>query len=111
MSDVEKPKTYRSYGATTISDNLVVSFNLRFLLNIIIGASVIGWMAFRYETRLRHLELGMEEHSSSITELIEKHILQENEEIQAMEERISFFEKELDINPLSILSKLKKKRK
>ncbi len=43
----------------------------------------------------------MELASTSIEELVNKHMMEEQKTRQEMEERISFFEKELNLNPFS----------
>ena len=43
----------------------------------------------------------MELATAKIEELVDKHMVEEQKERQAMEERISFFEKELNLNPFS----------
>ena len=43
----------------------------------------------------------MELTNTSIEELVGKHMVEEQKEREAMEERISFFEKELNLNPFS----------
>ena len=51
--------------------------------------------------RIAELERGMELASTSIEELVNKHMIEEQKTRAAMEERISFFEKELNLNPFS----------
>ena len=43
----------------------------------------------------------MELANTSIEELVDKHMVKEEKERAQMEERISFFEKELNLNPFS----------
>ena len=49
----------------------------------------------------------MELATANIEELVDKHMLEEQKERAAMEERISFFEKELNLNPFSWRKKKK----
>ena len=99
----EKQKTYRSYGVTTLSDNLIVSFNVRFIINCIIAFSIFGWTVFTYEQRLREAESAIIEHSKRLDDLKSIHDA-EIEEIQAWYKKSL----EVDLNPLNIL---KRKRK
>ena len=50
----------------------------------------------------------MELADSQILELVDKNMLEEQKEREAMEERISFFEKELNLNPFSWKKRKKK---
>ena len=52
----------------------------------------------------------MELATANIEELVDKHMVEEQKERQAMEERISFFEKELNLNPFSWKSSRRKKK-
>jgi len=51
--------------------------------------------------RIAELERRMESATTSIEELVNKHMIKEEKEREQMEERISFFEKELNLNPFS----------
>ena len=103
----EKQKTYRSYGVAKIDDNFRISLNIKWLGQIIIGVAFIVLGYLRIENRLAELERGMEASDTRITELVDKHMIEEQKERVAMEERISFFEKELNLNPFSWRKKKK----
>ena len=66
---------------------------------------------YRIETKIRDLERTVSESSETISDLLAAHEIMEAQEIQALEDRVSYFEKELDINPLSWLRKKKGKKK
>jgi len=102
MSD-EKQKTYRSYGVTTLSDNLIVSFNVRFIINCVLAFSIFGWTVFTYEQRLRSTESAILDHSKRLDELKSIHD-QEIKEIQAWYKKSL----EVDLNPLNLLKRKKK---
>ena len=97
----EKPKTARSYRATVVGDNTVVSINLKWLgqMFVLVAGLVYGY--YRIETRIGNLEQGIELANDEIAELVSKHMVKEEKERNQMEERISFFEKELNLNPFS----------
>jgi hypothetical protein len=104
----EKPKTYRSYGVTKLDDNFRISLNIKWLGQIIVGVAFIVLGYLRIENRLGELERRMELADSKILELVEKNQTEEQKEREAMEERISFFEKELNLNPFSWKKRKKK---
>ena len=104
----EKPKTYRSYGVTKIDDNLSFNINVRWIFQAIVGIAFIVLGYLRIENRLGELERGMETADTRITELVDKHMIEEQKTRQKMEERISFFEQELNLNPFSWKKKKKK---
>jgi len=94
-------KTYRSYGVTKFDDNFRISLNIKWLMQIVVGVAFVVLGYIRIENRLAELERRMESADNRITELVDKHMIEEQKERQAMEERISFFEKELNLNPFS----------
>ena len=99
MSD--KPKTYRSYGMAKIDDNFRISLNIKWLGQIIFGGTLIVLGYLRIENRIAELERRVELSDTNIEELVSKHMIKEEKERVAMEERISFFERELNLNPFS----------
>ena len=101
MSDENKPKTYRSYGMAKIDDNFRISLNIKWLVQIIFGVGIIVLGYLRIENRIKELERRVQLSDTRIEELVSKHMIKEEKERNQMEERISFFEKELNLNPFS----------
>ena len=62
---------------------------------------------FYFYNRFIELESNMLEASNKIEELLSKHIENEEEEFAKLEERVKFYEKEFNINPLSWRKKKK----
>ncbi len=106
MSEV---KTARSYRSGIVDDNAVISLNLKWLGQIVFFAGVLGWSGYKLLDRLEELEAKMVEANEQIGNLLDKHILDEKAERLELEEKISFYEKEFNINPLSWGKKRKKK--
>jgi|TARA_Y100001973_G_C5206708_1_gene341949 uncharacterized coiled-coil protein SlyX len=96
----EKPDTARSYRATVLDDNAIVSINLKWLgqIAVLIGMLVYGY--WQIEIRIQNLETNFEQANKTITELVEKHIVEEQERFAEMEEELKWYQK---------LSKKKKK--
>ena len=97
----EKPKTYGSYGMAKIDDNFRISLNIKWLGQIIVAVAFIVLGYLRIENRLAELERGMGLADNRILELVEQNQIEEKKTREDMEERISFFEKELNLNPFS----------
>ena len=104
----EKPKTARSYRGNVIDDNLVLSFNFKFLVNILlVGGSILyGW--FSLQERITSLEKEVLEANDEIRNLMAKHQLEESAQLEELEDKLKFYEKELNINPLSWKKRKKK---
>ena len=103
-------KTYRSVGVTKIDDNMRISLNLRWLGQIIIGVAFVVLGYLRIENRIAELERRVELSDAEIAELVSKHIAEEEVKIAQMEEQLDWYQKELNLNPLS-WGKKRKKRK
>ena len=103
-----KPDTARSYRATVLDDNAIVSINLKWLgqICVLIGMLVYGY--WQIETRIRKLEDKMVDANEQIGSLLDKHIVEERIERQELAEKVKFYEKEFNINPLSWKRKKKK---
>ena len=96
-----KPETARSYKGTVVDDNAIVSINLKWLgqLLVLVGMLVYGY--WRIESRLGNLEESMVANDVKIGGLLNKHIVEETIQREQLEEKVSFYEKEFNINPLS----------
>ena len=98
---MDKPKTARSYRATVLDDNAVVSINLKWLAQI---GALIAMLVYGYWnmiTRITNLETEVAEADAQIEELVEKHIEEEEVRYAEMEKKLKFYEKEFNINPFS----------
>lgn len=100
MTDA-KPKTARSYRGTVVDDNAVISINIKWLGQMLLLVAGLVYSYYQVISRIDNLERRVDIADQSITELVEKHIQEELALKQEMEERISFFEKELNLNPFS----------
>tara|TARA_Y100000361_G_scaffold139283_1_gene142217 strand:- start:108 stop:440 length:333 start_codon:yes stop_codon:yes gene_type:complete len=110
MSDENKPKTARSYRATVVGDNTVVSINLKWLGQMLVLVASLVYGYYRIETRIADLERGIILANEEIADLVSKHIAEEEVKIAQMQQELDWYEKELNLNPLS-WGKKKRKRK
>ena len=99
--DEKKPKTARSYRATVVGDNTVVSINLKWAGQVLVLVAGLVYSYLQVENRIRELERRVELSDTNIEERVNKHMIKEEKERAEMEERISFFERELNLNPFS----------
>ena len=105
----EKPDTARSYRATVLDDNAIVSINLKWLgqIAVLIGMLVYGY--WQVESRIKSLENKVATADEQIENLLSKHIAEERVEREELAEKVAFYEKELNLNPISWGKKKKKK--
>ena len=97
----EKPKTARSYRTGIIDDNFSLHINIKWLGQLFVAGAGVVYGYLQITNRIAELERGMELATASIEELVNKHMVEEQKTREEMEERISFFEKELNLNPFS----------
>mgnify|MGYP004415281389 CR=1 FL=1 len=90
-----KPDTARSYRATVLDDNAIVSINLKWLAQgcVLVATLVYGY--WRIETRIIDLEKKVYESDIQIAELVQKHIAEEQERFAELEEELKWYEKAL----------------
>jgi uncharacterized coiled-coil protein SlyX len=109
MSD-GKPKTARSYRGTILSDNAIISINIKWLIQAIVVIAGLVYSYLQVENRIKELERRVELADNNIEELVNKHIAEEEVKISKMQEQLEWYETELNLNPLS-WGKKKRKRK
>ena len=97
----EKPQTARSYRGTVVDDNAVVSINLKWLGQLLVLVAMLVYGYWRVESRLGGLEDKMLAANEQIGDLLNKHIVVERAEREELAEKVAFYEKEFNINPLS----------
>ena len=91
MSD--KPETARSYRGAVVDDNAIISINIKWLLQ---SAVVIAGLVYSYYSviqRIAELERKMSDANNTITELVEKHIVEEQVRYAEMEEELKWYQK------------------
>ena len=108
MND-EKPKTARSYRSQVVDDNAIISINIKWLMQmcVLIGGLVYSYYQIVY--RISELERWVADSKISITELVEKHVLEEKVRYEQIEKELNWYQKEMNLNPLSWKKKKKKK--
>ena len=91
----------RSYKGEVIGDSMAITINFKWLLQIcvLVGAIVYGF--WQIEARITRLEDSVITQNEQIGSLLDKHIVEERIEREELAEKVKFYEKEFNINPLS----------
>tara|TARA_R100000734_G_C3317112_1_gene109981 strand:- start:2585 stop:2917 length:333 start_codon:yes stop_codon:yes gene_type:complete len=100
----------RSFNGTKIDDSLQINLNIKWLIQIICGISLLTYSYFRLENKLIEIERNLSIAQEQLTDMIEKHKAEDKMKVQQMEEQLQWFQKELDLNPMSWLRKGKKRK-
>ena len=90
-----KPNTARSYRTAILDDNAIVSINLKWLAQILVLIGGLVYSYWRIETRIINLEKNVSKSDIQIQELVEKHILEEQQKFAELEEELKWYEKAL----------------
>ena len=104
----EEFKTAKSYRTGIIDDNAYITINWK--LSEQLGEFIFGigytWMDL--QGRISSLEEEVVEAHAEIRMLVSKHQLEESTQLEELEDKLKFYEKELNINPLSWRKRKKK---
>ena len=97
----DENKGARSYNSEVIGDSMAITINFKWLLQIIAGTAIVVYSFYKLEGRIQKLERNMLLALQEI-ELHEQERRQSEEaHVQQMEERMLWYESELNLNPFS----------
>ena len=99
----------RSYKGEVIGDSMAITINFKWAIQICVFVGMLVYGYWKVEERIRTLEENMVFANGEIGSLLNKHVEDERVERESLEERVAFYEKEFNINPLSWGKKKKKK--
>ena len=104
----DENKGARSYKSEVIGDSMAITINFKWLLQIIAATAIVVYSFWRLEGRIQELERNMVIALDEI-ELHEAERKQsEQAHVEQMEERMLWYESELNLNPFSWGRKKKK---
>ena len=92
MSD-DKPKTARSYRGAVVDDNAIISINIKWLIQMCVLIAGLVYSYYQIVYRIGELERRVSNSDNTITELVEKHIEEENKRYEQMEEELKWHQK------------------
>ena len=94
-------KGARSYKGEVIGDSMAITINFKWLIQIIAGTAIVVYSFWKLEGRIQELERNMvlaldeiEFHEQERKQAEQLHVAQ-------MEERMLWYENELNLNPFS----------
>ena len=107
----DKKEGARSYRGSVVGDSMNLTINLKWLIQIfgLIGIIVYGW--YQLESRIQELERNMVLALEEIEFHEEERKQAEQAHVAQMEERMLWYESELNLNPFSWGKGNKKKKK
>ena len=99
MSDDKKGA--RSYKSEVIGDSMAITINFKWLLQIMAATAIAVYSFWRLEGRIQELERNMIVALEEIELHEQEREQSEQAHVQQMEERMLWYESELNLNPFS----------
>ena len=76
-----------------VDDNAVISINVKWLLQLLVAIAGLVYSYYTVVQRIADLERRVDESDTTITELVQKHIAEEEERYKEMEEELKWHQK------------------
>jgi len=108
MASNNDKKGARSYKSEVIGDSMAITINFKWLLQIIAGTAIVVYAFWKIEGRIQELERNMVLALEEIELHDKERQVSEKKHIAEMEERMLWYESELNLNPFSWGKKKKK---
>ena len=97
----DEKKGARSYKSEVIGDSMAITINFKWLLQIIAATEIVVYSFWRLEGRIQELERNMIVALEEIELHEQEREQSEQAHVQQMEERMLWYESELNLNPFS----------
>ena len=97
----DEAKGARSYKGEVIGDSMAITINFKWLLQIIAATAIVVYAFWKIEGRIQDLERKMELAMEEIELHNEERKVAEAKHIKEMEDRMLWYESELNLNPFS----------
>ena len=101
-------KGARSYKGEVVGDSMAITINFKWLLQIIAATAIVVYAFWKIEGRIQDLERKMVLAMDDIEVHNEERKIAEQKHVKDMEERMLWYESELNLNPFSWGKKKKK---
>tara|TARA_R110002012_G_scaffold52941_1_gene136018 strand:+ start:2472 stop:2792 length:321 start_codon:yes stop_codon:yes gene_type:complete len=94
-------KGARSYKGEVIGDSMAITINFKWLLQILAATAIVVYSFWKLESRIQSLERNMDLALKEIELHEEERKASEQAHVNEMEERMLWYESELNLNPFS----------
>ena len=91
----------RSYKSEVVGDSMAITINFKWLMQLCVLTGLIVYGYWQIESRIRSLEDKVLAANDNIGSLLDKHIVEERSEREELAEKVKFYEKEINLNPMS----------
>jgi len=84
-----------------VGDNTIISLNIKWLIQVLVAVAGVVYGYLQIENRIGELERGIQIANEEIADLVSKHIAEEEIKMIEMQQQLEWYQKELNLNPLS----------
>ena len=84
-----------------IGDSMSVTINFKWLIQLIVVICVGAYGVYKFETRINQLETSLEDAVETLMVLEQERKVDQQKEMSELEQKIGWYEKELNLNPFS----------
>ena len=91
-----------------IGDSMSITINFQWLIKIIVVICAGAYGVYKFETRINDLEKSLDTAVNKLMVLEQERKTQQEKEMAELEEKIGWYEQELNLNPFSWGKKKKK---
>jgi hypothetical protein len=100
-AEMDSDKGARSYRGQIVGDSMAITINFKWLLQILAATAVVVYSFWKLEGRIQTLERNMELALKEIELHEAERKAAEQAHVHEMEERMKWYESELNLNPFS----------
>ena len=100
-AEMDSDKGARSYRGQIVGDSMAITINFKWLLQILAATAVVVYSFWKLEDRIQTLERNMELALKEIELHEAERKAAEQAHVHEMEERMKWYESELNLNPFS----------
>ena len=97
----DENKGARSYKGEVIGDSMAITINFKWLLQIIAATAIVVYAFWQIEGRIQDLERKMVLAMDEIELHEQERVVSQQKHVAEMEERMLWYESELNLNPFS----------
>jgi len=84
-----------------IGDSMSVTINFKWLIQLITVICIGAYGVYKFETRINQLETNLANAVETLMVLEQERKTEQKEEISELEEKLGWYERELNLNPFS----------
>ena len=91
----------RSYKTQVIGDSMSVTINFKWLIQLIVVVGMAVYGFWKLEDRIQQLESSLDSAMEQLLVIEEERKIEAEKNLSSLQEQLSWYERELNLNPFS----------